>query len=235
MGLWALFWAFVMMQKILIIEDEERIAHWVQSYFDRAGFETVVARNGRCGVSLALSETPDLIVLDLMLPELDGRDVCRQVRQVSDVPIIMLTARDGQQERIAGLEMGADDYVVKPFDPEELVARAKAVLRRVGGAPSDRLVVGEFAIDLDASTCWRGETVIALSPTQLALMLAFMRHPNQILSRDQLLDAAFHNDFAGFDRTVDTHIRRLRRQIEPNPSAPQYIQTVYGLGYKFVV
>jgi len=222
-------------QTILIIEDEERIAHWVQSYFERAGFETLVARNGRSGLALALEENPDLIVLDLMLPGLDGRDLCQQVRRQSDVPIIMLTARDGQQDRISGLEMGADDYMVKPFDPEELVARARAVLRRVSGKVAEQLVVGNFVIDLDANSCSVAGTAVSLSPTQLALMIAFMRHPNQILSREQLLDAAFNNDFDGFDRTIDAHIRRLRRQIEPNPSRPQYIQTVYGLGYKFVV
>ena len=223
-----------MAQTILIIEDEERIAHWVQSYFARAGFATLVARDGRSGLTLALDEDPDLIILDLMLPGLDGRDLCKQVRRQSDVPIIMLTARDAQQDRIAGLDMGADDYVVKPFDPEELVARAKAVLRRISGKVAEQLTVGDFTIRFDSNMCLLKGTAVSLSPTQLAIMTAFMRHPNQTLSREQLLDAAFNNDFDGFDRAIDAHIRRLRRQIEPDPSQPQYIQTVYGLGYKFV-
>ncbi len=222
-------------QTILIIEDEERIAHWVQSYFERAGFQTLVARNGLCGLDMALEENPVLIVLDLMLPGLDGRKLCQQVRRHSDVPIIMLTARDGQQDRIAGLEMGADDYVVKPFDPEELVARARAVLRRVSGTVAEQLTVGDITIHLDANTCTVKGKAVSLSRTQLALLTAFMRHPNQILSREQLLDAAFSNDFDGFDRAIDAHIRRLRRQIEPDPGRPRYIMTVYGLGYKYVV
>lgn len=222
-------------QTILIIEDEERIAHWVQSYFNRAGFQTMVTRDGCSGLDMALEEAPDLIVLDLMLPGLDGRELCRRVRGCSDVPIIMLTARDGQRDRIAGLDMGADDYVVKPFDPEELVARARAVLRRASGAVTDRLSAGDFTIHLDANTCTMKGEPVPLTRIQLALMTAFMRRPNQILTREQLLNAAFQNDFDGFDRAVDAHIRRLRRQIEPDPGQPRYILTVYGLGYKFVV
>ncbi|MDM8564950.1 response regulator transcription factor [Candidatus Halobeggiatoa sp. HSG11] len=221
-------------QTILIIEDEERIAHWVQSYFRRAGFQTQVARNGHTGLDMVWKEKPDLIVLDLMLPGLDGWALCKQVRRNSDVPIIMLTARDAQQDRVSGLEMGADDYVVKPFDLEELVARTRAVLRRVAGTIAEQLTVGELSIHLGTNTCIVRGTTVSLTRTQLALMTAFMRHPNQILNRDQLLDIAFNNDFEGFDRSIDAHIRRLRHKIEPNPSQPQYILTVYGLGYKFV-
>lgn len=221
-------------QTILIIEDEERIAHWVKSYFERAGFQAMVAHNGHTGLDMALEQNPDLIVLDLLLPGIDGRDICRQLRRHSDVPIIMLTARDTQQDRISGLEMGADDYVVKPFDPEELVARARAVLRRISGTVADNLITGDFTINFGDNTCTVRETAVSLTRTQMALMSAFMRHPNQILSRDHLLDVAFSNDFDGFDRTIDTHIRRLRRQIEPEPNRPRHILTVYGMGYKFV-
>lgn len=221
-------------QTILIVEDEERIAHWVKSYFERAGFRAVVAHDGKTGLDLAESGDPALIILDLMLPGLDGREICRRVRRASDVPIIMLTARDAQQDRISGLDMGADDYVVKPFDPEELVARAKAVLRRTSGAVAETLTTGDFTIRFDASTLACSGKTIPLSRLQFSLMAAFMRHPNQTLTREQLLDLAFENDFDGFDRAVDAHIRRLRRLIEPDPGRPRHIVTVYGFGYKFV-
>jgi DNA-binding response OmpR family regulator len=224
----------MMLQTILIIEDEERIAHWVQSYFERAGFQTLVARDGLTGLDMALKEELDLIILDVMLPGLDGRDICKKIRSNSDVPIIMLTARDGQQDRIDGLEMGADDYVVKPFDPDELVARARSVLRRVGGTVAENLQVGEFNIHLSNNTCTLKGKEISLTKIQLMLLAAFMRYPNQILSRDQLLDAAFDNCFEGFDRSIDAHIRRLLVKIEPDPGEPQYLLTVYGMGYKFV-
>lgn len=223
-----------MNKSVLIIEDEKRIAHWVKRYFERADFDATVAHDGLTGLDLARREQPDIIILDLMLPGMDGMEVCRLLRRESDVPIIMLTARGTHTDRIDGLERGADDYVVKPFDPEEVVARARAVLRRVGGSVQTVLRVGALQLDESAHTLHLNEKLVSLSPIQFTLLATFMRHANQVLSREQLLNAAFSHDFEGFDRTIDTHIRRLRRKIQANPNEAQYIQTVYGVGYKFV-
>ena len=223
-----------MSQKILIVEDEERIAHWTQRYFEKAGFTVSVAPDGKQGLQKARDESPDLILLDLMLPEIDGMSICRTLRAESDVPIIMLTARGTQRDRIEGLELGADDYIVKPFDPEEAVARAKAVLRRVNGTAQQRLQAGEITLDLNSHSVTVAGEARALSHNQFALLATMMRHPNQVLTREQLIEAALA-DFDGFDRAIDTHIRRLRRQIEADSRNPRYIHTVYGVGYKFVV
>ena len=223
-----------MKQKILIIEDEKRIAHWLQRYFEKAGYEAEIAYDGAIGLHLAQSDPPDLIVLDLMLPTLDGMEICRRLRRESDIPIIILTARTAYEDRIDGLELGADDYVVKPFDPKEVVARAKAVLRRVKGKAQQQIKLGNIEIDLQGRTVTVAGADIALSRMQFELLSTFMRHPNQVLSRAQLIEAAFDNKYDGFDRAIDTHIRRLRKQIEIDMEQPQYIQTVYGAGYKFV-
>jgi len=225
-----------MARTILIVEDEERIAHWVQTYFEQAGFRALVAGDGPAGLSLFRAECPDLIVLDLMLPGLDGTDVCRVVRAESNVPIIMLTARGRESDRILGLELGADDYVVKPFSPSELVARARAVLRRVSGtlrAP-EVLRGGDICLDLEAHTCTVGGQIVELSPTQFSLLETLMRHSGRALARQQLLDAAFEGYFEGYERTIDVHIRRLRKRIERDPAKPRHILTVFGVGYKFV-
>lgn len=223
-----------MAHKVLIIEDEERIAHWVESYFQRAGYETVVADNGRSGLQKAREFAPDLIILDLMLPELDGMSVCRTLRSESDVPIIMLTAKGEEDDRVAGLEGGADDYVVKPFKSRELVARANALLRRVEGRSQHILRGNGIELDVSAHNCVVNERSVTLSRTQFAILETLMRHPNQVFSRERLMDAAFGDSFAGMDRNIDTHIRRLRKQIEPEPQQPRFIQTIYGVGYKFV-
>ncbi|MFK7802180.1 MAG: response regulator transcription factor [Anaerolineae bacterium] len=218
---------------ILIIEDEKRIAHWLITYFERAGFTAEAAHDGPLGLSLAQTSAPDLIVLDLMLPGMNGMEICHRLRRSSDVPIIMLTAKGTQPDRIDGLESGADDYIVKPFDPEEVVARANAVLRRATGKVTQQLLCGAIALDEKAQTVLVKGIPINVSQAQFAILSTFMRHPNQILSRDQLISLAFNNDFDGFDRAIDTHIRRLRKLIHVDDQEP--IQTVYGAGYKFVV
>ena len=218
---------------VLIIEDDARIANWVKVYFERAGFSAEVAHDGESGLALARNLAPDLIILDLMLPRLDGVELCRILRRESDVPIIMLTAREAHAERVIGLDSGADDYVVKPFDPEELIARAQAVLRRV----KDRVqqVLTQAGITLNETT--RSVTVdgepVDLSQSQIALLSTFMRHPNQALTREQLISLTFNDEFDGFDRAIDSQVARLRRQISRDGSQP--IQTVYGAGYRFVV
>ena len=217
---------------ILIVEDDARIAKWVKIFFEEAGFAAEVAYDGETGLTLARTLAPDLIVLDLMLPRLDGMDLCRILRRESDVPIIMLTAREAHTDRINGLESGADDYVVKPFNPEEVVARAKAVLRRANDEIQQLLSCGNITIDETTQRVTVDERPINLSHAQFLLLAIFMRHPNQALTRDQLIAGAFNNDFDGFDRAIDNHILRLRKRIAVDGHQP--IQTVYGVGYKFV-
>lgn len=227
-----------MTQLILIVEDEERIAHWVQSYFERAGFQTLVTGNGCTGLKLAQEKRPTLIILDLMLPGLDGLDFCKTLRRTAATPIIMLTAKGKELDRILGLELGADDYVVKPFSPDELVARARAVLRRVNptepAATATLLRAGRIELDPDAHLCRVDGEEMDLSRTQFRLLETFVRHAGRTLTRQQLLDAAFEGDYDGFERTIDVHIRRLRRAIERDPSNPEHLLTVFGIGYKFV-
>ena len=217
---------------ILIVEDEPRIAHWLRIHCERAGFDVEVAGDGRTGLALARSRRPDLIVLDLMLPRLDGMQVCHILRRESAVPIIMLTAREGHADRIDGLDGGADDYVVKPFDPDEVVARAKAVLRRVDDKVRPVLTCGAITIDETTRQASAGGRPLSLSRAQFALLAAFMRHPRQVLTRDQLITLAFGDDFDAYDRAIDNHVLRLRKQL--GGAGRQPIQTVYGAGYRFV-
>ena len=218
---------------VLIVEDDTRIANWVKVYFERAGFTAEVTHDGESGLELARSLLPELIILDLTLPRLDGVELCRILRRESDVPIIMLTAREAQDDRIIGLESGADDYIVKPFAPEEVIARADAVLRRVKGKVQQVLTQNNITLnETTRSVTVDGEPVV-LSQAQIELLSAFMRHPNQVLTRDQLIELAFDNDFEGFDRAIDNQIARLRKQISQGRNRP--IETVYGAGYRFVV
>ena len=218
---------------VLIIEDDRRIANWVKVYFGRAGFSAEVTHDGESGLELARSLSPDLVILDLMLPRLDGVELCRILRRESEVPIIMLTAREAPAERIAGLDSGADDYIVKPFDPEEVIARAEAVLRRVKGRVQQVLTRGNITLDETAGTVTVNGEEVVLSLAQIALLSTFMRHPNQVLSRDQLISLTFDHEYQGFDRAIDSQVARLRKQISRDGSQP--IQTVYGAGYRFVV
>ena len=222
-----------MSDAILIIEDDTRIANWVKVYFERAGFFAEVAYDGESGLALARSLTPDLIILDLTLPRLDGVELCRILRRESDVPIIMLTARETHAERIIGLDSGADDYIVKPFDPEEVIARAEAVLRRVKGRVQQVLTRGNITLNETTRSVTVNGDPVDLSQAQIALLSTFMRHPNQALTRNQLISLTFNHEFHGFDRAIDSQIARLRKQISRDGSQP--IQTVYGAGYKFVV
>ena len=218
---------------VLIIEDDRRIANWVRVYFERAGFSAEVAHDGESGLALARELAPDLVILDLMLPRLDGVELCKILRRESDVPIIMLTAREAPAERITGLDSGADDYIVKPFDPEEVIARADAVLRRVQGTVQQMLTRGAITLNETTGSVTVNEEPVALTQAQLALLATFMRHPNQVLSREQLIALTFHRQFDGFDRAIDSQVARLRKQISRHGNQP--IQTVYGAGYKFTV
>ena len=218
---------------VLIVEDDRRIANWVKVYLERAGFSTEVAHDGESGLALALSLHQDLVILDLALPRLDGVELCRMLRRDSEVPVIMLTAREAPTERVIGLESGADDYIVKPFDPEEVIARAQAVLRRVKGRVQQVLTRGNITLNETAGSVTVNQRSVILSQAQIALLSTFMRHPNQVLTRDQLISLTFETEFNGFDRSIDSQIVWLRRQIGCDGSQP--IQTVYGVGYRFVV
>jgi two-component system alkaline phosphatase synthesis response regulator PhoP len=225
-----------MAHTILIVDDEARIVKLVRDYLERAGFEVLAAHDGEAALTLARVEQPDLIVLDLMLPGVDGLDVCRRLRQESGVPIIMLTARVEEADRIVGLELGADDYVTKPFSPGELVARVRATLRRVHGemGPATVIRTGDLELDTAALTVTVAGEPVDLTPTEFHLLATLARQPGRIFSREQLLEAVHGVAFDGYDRSVDSHIKNLRRKIEPDPRKPRYIHTVYGVGYRFV-
>ena len=218
--------------RVLIIEDDTRIANWVKVYFERAGYSAKVAHDGETGLAQARDLAPDLVILDLMLPRLDGVELCRMLRRESEVPIIMLTAREAHADRIMGLDSGADDYIVKPFDPDEVIARAGAVLRRVKGKVQQVLTRGSITLNETTQTVTVDGKPVVLSQAQIALLSTLMRHPNQVLTRDQLISLTFNDEFDGLDRAIDSQIARLRRQINRNGRQP--IQTVYGAGYRFV-
>lgn len=221
-----------MTRTVLIVEDDARIAQWVKVYFEKAGFSAQIESDGRKGLSTAKSFPPDLIILDLMLPNLDGMAFCQQFREHHDTPIIMLTARDGNQEKISGLNLGADDYVTKPFDPDELIARANALLRRSQHQVQKILSCPPFTLNLAEQTASLNDEAIELGHAQFKLLEVFARHPNQVLSRDQLIQLAFGKEYDGFDRAIDNHISRLRKAVNIKGNKP--IQTVYGAGYKLV-
>jgi two-component system alkaline phosphatase synthesis response regulator PhoP len=225
-----------MPQTVLVVDDEARIVTLVRDYLERAGFHVLTARDGEMAMTVARVEQPDLIILDLMLPGVDGLDVCRRLRRESGVPIIMLTARVEESDRIVGLELGADDYVTKPFSPGELVARVRATLRRVTGevGPATTLRVGDVELDTASLEATVAGEPVDLTPTEFQLLATLVRQPGRIFSREQLLEALHGLAFEGYDRSIDSHIKNLRRKIEPNPRQPCYLQTVYGVGYRFV-
>ena len=204
-----------------------------QGVFRARRISAEVAHDGESGLALARNLTPDLMILDLLLPRLDGVELCRILRRESDVPIIMLTAREAYAERIIGLDSGADDYIVKPFDPEEVIARAEAVLRRVKGRVQQVLRQGNITLNETTRSVTVDGEQVELSQAQIDLLSTFMRHPNQVLTRDQLISLTFNHEFQGFDRAIDSQVTRLRKQISRDGRQP--IQTVYGAGYKFVV
>ncbi len=224
-----------MAAKILVVDDERKMVKLVRTYLEGAGFRVVVAYDGQEALTIFRHEQPDLIVLDLLLPEIDGLDVARAIRRTSNVPIIMLTARAEETDRLIGLELGADDYMVKPFSPRELVARVRAVLRRVGAGPaqSQLITAGALALDLGRREARLAGQPIPLTTAQFDLLTVLAQHPGQVFSRMQLLDAVQGEAFEGYERTVDAHIKNLRRALGDDPRDPRYILTVRGIGYKF--
>lgn len=219
-----------MPRKILLIDDEPKIVEICQDYLHAAGFDVVTAENGPQGLAAARLEKPDLIVLDLMLPEMDGLDVCRALRRENTVPIIMLTARVNETDKLAGLELGADDYITKPFSPRELVARVRVVLRRAAGETTKDIVrVHDVTLDRSRYHAVLPDRAISLTPTEFELLSTMMGQPGRIFTRSQLLNAVRGVAFESYERAIDSHIRNLRRKLEP----AEYIITVHGVGYKF--
>jgi two-component system alkaline phosphatase synthesis response regulator PhoP len=219
-----------MPRKILLIDDQPEIVEVCRDYFKSAGYDVITANNGLTGLQSSRREKPDLIVLDLMMPEMDGLDFCRAIRRESGVPIIMLTARVEETDKLIGLEIGADDYITKPFSPRELVARAKVVLRRAAGdSTADMIRAGDVSLDRAHYEVRVGTRAIPLTPTEFEIMAALMSQPGRIFSRSQLLNAAHGVAFESYERAIDSHIRNLRHKLEPD----DFIVTVHGVGYKF--
>ncbi len=223
------------MKTILVVDDEPAIARLVRDYLEQAGFKTLVAGDGDAALRHARDAKPDLVVLDLGLPGRDGLDVTRELRRSSAVPIIVLTARGEETDRIVGLELGADDYVVKPFSPKELVARVRAVFRRSEARDdaAQTIRVGDLELDLPRMRVTVADKPVELTATEFQLLAALAREPGRVFTRSQLLDALHGVAFESYERAIDAHVKNLRRKIEPVPGAPRYIRTVYGVGYRF--
>jgi len=225
------------MKTILVVDDEPKIIKLVRDYLERAGFTVRVAGDGGSALSLARTERPDLIVLDLGLPQMDGLDVTRELRKLSNVPIIMLTARSEESDKLIGLELGADDYITKPFSPKELVARVRVVFRRMETyAVNNSEIIRAADLTLDVSrmrVMAQDREIEELTPTEFTILAALTRYPGRVFTRAQLLDALHGVAFESYERAIDAHIKNIRHKIEPNPPEPRYILTVYGIGYKF--
>ncbi len=224
------------MRTILVVEDEPQIAGLVRDYLEHAGFAVIAAADGVAALALARARRPDALVLDLGLPRVDGLDVIRALRRDSRVPIVILSARGDESDRVAGLELGADDYVVKPFSPRELVARVRAVLRRSDAAllADERIVSGDLAVDLVRRRVTAAGRPVALTPTEFELLATLAREPGRVWTRSQLLDAVHGFSLETYERAIDGHIRNLRRKLEPDDASPRYVRTVHGVGYALV-
>jgi DNA-binding response OmpR family regulator len=221
---------------ILVVDDEPRIVQLVRDYLEHGGFTVLVASDGQAALRTARTGRPDLVVLDLGLPGTDGLDVARHLRREGDVPIIMLTARTDESDKLVGLELGADDYITKPFSPKELVARVRAVLRRAEGLkqPSDLIRVGtDVELDVSRMETRIGSRRVDLTKTEFQLLSTMARQPGRVFTRAQLLDAVRGVAFESYERAIDAHIKNIRRKIEPQPRSPRYVQTVFGVGYRF--
>ena len=220
---------------ILIVEDEPKIAKLIGDYLEKAGFKTVRLERGDKVIPFIKRDRPDLILLDIMLPGMEGTDVCREIRKFADIPIIMITARVEEIDRLIGLELGADDYICKPFSPREVVARVKAVLRRAFPKPDakKRLTAGLLTLEEDAHQVLIGSQNLDLTPSEFGLLRAFMSYPDRVFSRSELLDKVQGYQFEGYDRTIDSHVKNLRKKIAVIIPDKEIISTVYGIGYKF--
>ncbi|MBI4761277.1 MAG: response regulator transcription factor [Chloroflexota bacterium] len=224
-----------MAKTIMVVDDEKRLVSLVESYLTQEGYRVVSAYNGAEALTVAQKEKPDLIILDVMMPEMDGYEFMRRHRAEHNTPIILLTARVDDEEKVIGLEVGADDYITKPFRPRELMARVKAVLRRAGERePAAKVLkAADIVLDRDSRTVKVGERFVDLTPSEFDILTALMSYPGRVYSRLDLLDIIQGIRYEGYERTIDTHIKNLRGKIEDDPRAPKYIETVYGVGYRF--
>ncbi|MGZ6267141.1 MAG: response regulator [Candidatus Limnocylindrales bacterium] len=223
------------MKTILVADDEPRIVDLARDYLEHAGFAVITAADGPSALMMARTRKPDVMVLDLGLPGMDGLDVARTLRRETSLPIVMLTARDDELDRVLGLEIGADDYVTKPFSPRELVARVRAILRRVDrqDEPGDRIEASGVSIDQARMRVEIEGRTVELTPTEFALLTTLARQPGRVFTRLQLLDAIHGIAFESYERAIDAHVKNLRRKLEPDPSRPRFVLTVYGVGYRF--
>jgi DNA-binding response OmpR family regulator len=224
-------------KKIVVIDDELSVQEVVRGYLEKDGYFVYVAGNGQEGLALAERTNPGLIVLDLMLPDVSGEVICREIRSRSDVPILMLTAKAGEDDRVGGLALGADDYLTKPFSPRELVARVRAILRRTQGAETPLVEVltlddGGLEIDTVQHEVRQDGTAIDLTPNEYRLLVTLARYPGRVYSRFELINHVQGYDFEGYERTIDAHVKNLRKKIEPDPKNPRYVETVFGVGYR---
>ncbi len=226
-----------MANTILLVEDDLDNVKIVRLYLGQDGHQVVVASDGLEGLRLARSVKPDLVVLDVMLPGMNGLEICQTLRNESDVPIVMLTARVEEEDRLTGLELGADDYITKPYSPRELTARIRAVLRRAARDAADggpqKIEHGAIKLDLRLRAAYAGGKPLTLTPTEFRILVLFMREPGRTFARDNIIDRVFGYDFDGFDRTVDAHVSNLRRKLRAKKDDPRYIHTVYNVGYRF--
>jgi DNA-binding response OmpR family regulator len=223
------------MKRVLVVDDEPKIVQLARDYLEHAGFAVATAYDGKAALATARSERPDLVVLDLGLPEMDGLDVARALRADTNVPIVMLTGRSEETDKLVGLEVGADDYVTKPFSPKELVARVRAVLRRSERPPSrgELIRVGEVELDVPRMRVTVAGKAIDLTATEFGLVATMAREPGRVFTRAQLLDAVHGVAFESYERAIDAHVKNIRRKLEPDPATPRYLLTVYGVGYRF--
>lgn len=225
------------MKRILVVDDEPKITQLLRDYLEGAGYAVQIAHDGKTALSHAKTDKPDLIVLDLGLPQLDGLDFTREFRKSSNIPIIMLTARSEESDKLVGLELGADDYVTKPFSPKELVTRVRVVLRRLDNAvnaAAEVIHVADLTLDVPRlQVSAEGRQLEALTPTEFELLAVLARQPGRVFTRAQLLEAIHGVAFESYERAIDAHVKNIRRKIEPKPSEPRYVLTVYGVGYRF--
>jgi len=223
------------MKTVMVVDDEPKIVQLARDYLEHAGFAVVVAHDGKAALATARAEKPDLVVLDLGLPELDGLDVARRLRGESNVPIVMLTGRSEESDKLVGLELGADDYVTKPFSPKELVARVRAVLRRTERPRSETEIVrvGDVTLDVPRMRTTIADRAVDLTPTEFQLVATMAREPGRVFTRAQLLDAVHGVAFESYERAIDAHVKNIRHKLEPDPASPRYVLTVYGVGYRF--
>lgn len=224
--------------KVLVVDDEPKIVEVVRSYLEKSGYEVHEAYNGRQALEMFEKIAPSLIILDLMLPDIFGEDVCKTIRRTSRVPIIMLTAKAEEENILNGLDIGADDYIAKPFSPKQLIARISALLRRVNPdiLPQANILAynnNELIINTLSHEVWKGEIKVNLTPNEYKILIALISHPKKVFTRDELIERVLGEEYDGYDRTIDTHIKNLRQKIENDSKNPTYILTVHGVGYKF--